>query len=153
MGQYSKVYRGRLMKSQSQETLLMYLAIKAFLRKLWWPSGVSLKWDMQSKWSKVPLCLSTADLPGRWGWSGWSRKKGLLLTRSVSCKTFPSLFKHLMTDIDHLKLFLRGRKGCMCLIDMHPPPRSAITLAACFSSLLSSFPSVRAGDIVVQCFK
>lgn len=47
MGKYTRVDQGRLMKSQPHETLLMRLAIKAFLRRLWRPPGVSLKQDLQ----------------------------------------------------------------------------------------------------------
>lgn len=42
MGKYTGIDWGRLMKSQPHETLLMHLAIKAFLRRLWRPPGVSL---------------------------------------------------------------------------------------------------------------
>lgn len=47
MGQHTREGPGRLMKSQLQETLLKYLAIKAFLRSLGGPPGFSLKWDLQ----------------------------------------------------------------------------------------------------------
>lgn len=47
MGKYTRVDRGRLMRFQPHETPLMRLAIKAFLRRLWRPPGVSLKQDLQ----------------------------------------------------------------------------------------------------------
>lgn len=47
MGQHTRVDLGRLMKSQPQETLLKYLAIKAFPRSLGGPPGFSLKRDPQ----------------------------------------------------------------------------------------------------------
>lgn len=55
--------------------------------------------------------------------SGWWRSSGqhcfLLTRRRISYKLFPSFSNDLITDIDHLKLFLKSRKEWMYLIYKH----------------------------------
>ena len=66
-------FQSPIMKSQTHETLLMYLSMKAFLRRQWRPPGVSLQWDLQIAECDLPSG-SSAELSGRLGWRASSRR-------------------------------------------------------------------------------
>lgn len=73
-GRYTGVYWRRLTRFQPDGALLMYLAIKAFLKRLWRPPGVSLREDPGISGLRIPSVapqldsldvVPMADHPGR----------------------------------------------------------------------------------------
>lgn len=49
------------MRFQPHEALLMYLAIKAFLKRLWRPPGVSLREDPGISGLRIPSAIPQSD--------------------------------------------------------------------------------------------
>lgn len=71
------------MRFQLHEALLMYLAIKAFLKRLWRPPGVSLREDPGISGLRIPSAALSQTPWMLWQWQ-IIQEDGLLLTRKSS---------------------------------------------------------------------
>lgn len=102
---------GGLTKSQPHETLLIYLAFSSPEKTLG-ILGVSngmgrlVKQKLRMAWAPLLRALRKTGLE-------WIQQEEVPpVSKAIYfMQILPSFFKYLMIDIDHLKLFQRGRKG------------------------------------------